>query len=410
MQVLFIHQNFPGQFRHLSTALASQPGNRVVGLGEEHNVVRQRGSTPGVHLASYTLPRRAGAETHHYLRGLEENVLRAQAVVRACQQLKQKGFTPELIFAHAGWGEALYLKDVFPGARVVGYFEYYYHAQGGDVGFDPEFPPQFDDLFKLRTRNATHLLSLAAVDRGWSPTAWQQGLFPAEYRSNIEIIHEGIDTDVARPDPAAHFTTPSGITLGRSDEVLTLVNRNLEPHRGFHTFMRALPEILRQRPRAHTLIIGGEDVSYGRPPAKAANWKQAMLDEVGAELDLNRVHFLGKVPYADYLKVLQVSRAHAYFTYPFVLSWSLLESMAAGCTVIASATPPVLEASRDGETALLFDFFDQRQFVEHTVNALTSPEDFRMLGLNARQHVIEHYDLKRKCLPAQVGFAQRLLG
>ncbi len=410
MHILFLHQNFPGQFRHLATYLAQNSKNVVVGIGEKQNVLRQQAMTQGVKLVGYEMPRAAAPQTHHYLRGLEENVLRGQAVVRLCQDLKKQGFKPSVIFAHAGWGEALYLRDIFPEARIVGYFEYYYHAEGGDAGYDPEFPLQFDDRFRLRTRNATHLLSWTGVDRGWSPTQWQRSLFPEEYQPRIQVIHEGIDTDVVVPDANASFTTPSGVQLTRQHEVLTLVNRNLEPHRGFHVFMRALPEIQRQRPEAHTLIIGGEDVSYGRKPKDAENWKIALLKEVGDKLDLNRVHFLGKLPYADYLRVLQVSRAHAYFTYPFVLSWSLLESMAAECTVIASSTPPVLEAMEDGKTGLLFDFFDQKGFSERVVSALAEPERYQDMRQRARQHVVENYDLKRICLPKQIQFARELLG
>ncbi len=409
MHLLFIHQNFPGQFRHLAAHLARNPKHTVVGLGEKRAVQRVANVFPGLRLAGYELPRTAHASTHPYLRGMEDNVLRGQSVVRACLNLKQQGFNPALIFAHAGWGEALYLRDVFPQAKIVGYSEFFYHAEGKDVGFDPEFPVDFDRRFLLRTRNATQLVTWTGLDAGWSPTAWQKSLFPTEWQSRIEVIHEGVDTALVRPDPGACWTLPDGRVLTRDDEVLTLVNRSLEPYRGFHTFMRALPAIQRARPQAHTLIIGSDDTGYGAPPINAKHWREVLLRELEGRLDLGRIHFLGNLPYPDYLRVLQVSRAHAYLTYPFVLSWSMLEAMAAGCTLLASATAPVMEVVRDGENGLLFDFFDHGRLAELASGVLAAPAAHARLGAAARQMILERYDLTKVTLPAQLAFAQRLL-
>ncbi len=409
MHVLFIHQNFPGQFRHIAAHLASSPEHVVIAMGEKKNIARPDAQIAGVKLVGYELSRTAQPLTHKYLHGPEENILRGQAVVRTCLQLKQQGFNPQLIVSHAGWGEALFLRDVFPDARILGYFEFYYHAQGKDVGFDPEFPTDFDRKFLLRIRNATHLLTWTNVDSGWSPTQWQKSLFPAVYQPQIKVIHEGIDTTHIMPNPHAKFTLPSGQVLTRQDEVLTLVNRALEPYRGFHVFMRALPEIQRQRPNAITVIVGSDKVGYGAAPQNAENWREAMLAEVGDQLDLSRVHFVGNLAYGNYLRLLQVSRAHTYLTYPFVLSWSMLEAMAAGCILLASATPPVLEVVKDQENGLLFDFFDIAKLTALAVAVLAEPERFAHLGVAARETIIRHYDLKTVILPAQIQFINKLL-
>lgn len=410
MRALFIHQNFPGQFSHLSQHLARNPQNTIVGLGEKKAVEKLGNTLPGVKLAGYELPRSTTPGIHSYLRGMEGNVLRGQSVVRAGLALKQKGFVPDLVVAHAGWGEALYLRDIYPDAKIVGYTEFFYHATGKDVGFDPEFPTDFDRRFLLRTRNATQLVSLTGLDAGWSPTEWQKSLYPAEYQSRIEVIHEGVDTDRIRPDETATWTLPNGRVLTRRDEVLTLVNRHMEPYRGFHVFMRALPAIQQARPNAVTLIVGDDLTGYGAAAPDGLTWRQAMLRELDGKLDLSRIHFLGPLPYPDFLRLLQVSRAHAYLTYPFVLSWSMLEAMASGCTLLASATPPVTEVVRHGENGLLFDFFDKDALAAQAIDVLAKPEAFAAVREGARRTVVERYDQKTVTLPAQVAFVNRLLG
>jgi glycosyltransferase involved in cell wall biosynthesis len=311
------------------------------------------------------------------------------------------------VVAHIGWGEGLYLRDAFPDASIVAYCEFYYHAEGHDVGFDPEFPPARDSAIHLRTRNAVQLLSLEAAHRGLSPTAWQRGVFPASQRDKIAVIHDGIDVARVAPDPAARFVLPDGRTLVAGDPVVTYVARNLEPYRGFHVFMRTLPQILARHPRAQVVIVGGDEVSYGRPPAEGGSWRDRLLGELAGKLDLARVHILGKLPYARYLTLLQVSAAHVYLTYPFVLSWSMLEAMAAGCLMVASSTGPVTEVLRDRRNGLLVDFFDRDAIADRVGWALDHPEDARALREAARQTIVEHYPLDR-CLTAQQAFLEGL--
>jgi glycosyltransferase involved in cell wall biosynthesis len=275
------------------------------------------------------------------------------------------GLHPDVILAHPRWGETLPLRTMFPKARLIVYCEFFYGAEGRDLGFDPEFPePGLDGHIGVQLKNATTLLALADANLGISPTSWQHSTFPKHYQGMIEIVHEGVDTQLMRPDPAARLNLPDGRELTRSDEVVTFVARNLEPLRGYHIFMRALPEILARRPNAQIVIIGSEGLSHGLPPPAGTTWKSVFLNEVRDQLDLGRIHFIGRVPHQTFLKALQVSAAHVYLTYPFALSWSMLEAMSAGCPLIASDTAPVREVVQDDETAILVPFFAVDQLAE----------------------------------------------
>jgi len=408
VRVLFIHQNFPGQFRHLLTYYVQRPDVEVMGIGERRWVKDNLAKLPkGFRVAVYDVKDSTVRQTHPYLYSTSSAVLRGQAVVKTLQNLKQQGFIPDIVYAHPGWGESLFVKDVFPDCRLVHFCEFFYRAEGQDVGFDPEYPSHLDETLRLRIRNAPHLLSLDAMDLGISPTQWQRSCFPLPYQSNIAVVHDGIDTDHVRPNPEASFTLPNGRQLTQRDEVITFVNRNLEPSRGFHTFMRALPDLLQRRPQAQIIIIGGDEVSYGSP-SRFGSYRAQMLDELGEKLDLSRIHFLGKVSYGHYLLALQVSTAHVYLTYPFVLSWSMLEAMAAGCLVIGSRTAPVVEVIEDGQNGLLVDFFSPDDIVQRVVDVCTHPDQMAALRRAARQTILERYDLHRIGLPRQVALLEQV--
>lgn len=407
MKLLFVHQNFPAQYKHLAPHYAANPQNQVVTISEKH--ADRPLKMPRVRHLEYDAPKGASKSTHHYLHGLEAAVRRGQTTARLALDLRKEHFVPDIICAHPGWGESLYLKEVFPEAVLLNYFEFYYRYRGSDMGFDPEFPPTFDDMFKTPTRNATHLLSFAGCDWGLSPTAWQRDQFPPPWRSMISVIHEGIDTAVVRPDPRAEVTLEQeGIKLTADDEVVTYVSRNLEPYRGFHIFMRALPQILRRLPKARVLIVGGDEVSYGRRPPEGQTYRQKMLNEVGKDLDMSRVHFLGRVRYPVFLNILQVSTVHVYLTYPFVLSWSMLEAMSAGCVLVGSRTPPVVEVLQDGVNGLLVDFHSYGQVAARVEEAVKSRKDMRHLRQQARQTILDRYDLRRVCLPQQIALIETL--
>jgi glycosyltransferase involved in cell wall biosynthesis len=310
---------------------------------------------------------------------------------------------------HNGWGEIWYLKDVFPTTPLLGYFEFFYRLRGADVGFDPSIKVDLDTGPRIRTKNLGNLLGLEAADLGQCPTEWQRSLYPARYRSMLEVTHEGIDTDLLKPDPAARFELASAnLVLSAADEVVTYVARNLEPYRGFPSLMQSLPAILERRPKAQVVIVGGDGTSYGAPPPGGVTFRQQQLDQLQDSLDLSRVHFAGKIPYSRFINLLQISSAHVYLTYPFVLSWSMLEAMSAQCLLIASDTPPVREVIRDGENGLLVDFFSPQQIAQRVTDVLADRNAFAAIRQAARQTVVERYDLKRICLPAQLGLLEKL--
>lgn len=399
MEILFVHPNFPGQFRRFAAALAREPGFRVTGVGDakwmESTIPLQ-----DLPVIAYPSPEESDDKTHSYAKSFDAAVRRGQQIVRTLLEHKRQGLEPDLIFSHPGWGDAFYLKAIFPGAKVVGLFEYYYQIRGADVGFDPEFPMNFDDIFRVHSLNATQLLAFESCDIGFCPTQWQRTCFPPHLQERLRVLHEGIDTEIVAPDDNAEITLPDGSTHRAGQEIITYVSRNLEPYRGFHVFMRALPQILQARPNAQVIVVGGDEVSYGKPLPPGQTYRQRYTAEIADKLDLTRVHFTGRLPYNEYLKVLQVSCTHVYLTYPFILSWSMLESMAAGCTVIASATPSVQEVICDEENGRLFPFKDSLALARRVIETLSDPKKYKTLGQAARQTIVSQYDFKTVSYPA----------
>lgn len=385
--VLVVHPNFPGQFRHLATRWAVRPDIRLVALGG-----KQAPGLPGLRHLSYpeTTHQSAG---HPYLRPMERAVRTGQAAARVYLELKRQGFTPDVVLAHPGWGDTLYIRDVFPDTRLIHLCEWYYNAAGADLGFDPEFPDSLDDRARIRTWNALHALNLTLCDDGVCPTAWQRSVHPPLFQSRLHVLHEGIDTDKLMPDAEATYRLPNGQVLKAGDPVITYVARNLEPYRGFHSFLRALAIIQRRHPTCQALIVGGDDVSYGRRSKGAANWREKLTRDIA--LDPARTHFLGKLPYDAYRRVLQVSAVHVYLSYPFVLSWSMLEAMASGCLVIGADTAPVREVIRHGENGWLVDFFDYPAIAERVVGVLEEGDAQTPLRLLARADIAKRYSVRQ---------------
>lgn len=403
MQIIFIHQNFPAQFRHLAPALAAG-GHRVVAL----TVNGPGASLPGVRIVRYEdrLAAHARRQRNTMPDDWQSKVIRGTAAADAMQALRDEGFAPDVVFAHPGWGEALFVRTVFPSARLLVYAEYFYGTAGGDVGFDPEFSTVTPEGSQRLILKNTHLLhALNSCDAALAPTAFQRARHPDWAQDRISVIHEGIDTDLFKPDASAWVQLKSaGLTLRHGDEVITFVARQLEPYRGFHIFMRALPLIQKLRPNARVVLVGGDEVSYGAPAPGGESWRSVLLKEVGSRIDLTRVHFVGRVPHQRLTQLMQVSAVHVYLTYPFVLSWSLLEAMSIGCLIVASDTAPVREVITDGENGLLTDFFDPGQLAEQVAYALENRTHLAHLREAARASIQERYDLASICLPKQLEF------
>ena len=409
MRILFIHQNFPAQFVRIAPELAK--------MGHDVHAFVMKKEVPeewnGVKMYGYMPIKGTATGVHAWVADLETKVIRADSLFRRLLLLRDEGFVPDMVIAHPGWGESLFVKDVWPATRLGIYCEFNYQERGLYVGFDQEFSQEGPtDPPRLRLKNLNNVMHFSLADAAVSPTHFQADTFPMPFRKSIQVLHDGIDTERVSPNDQAELTLPSGEILKAGQEIITFANRNLEPYRGYHVFMRALPDLLKKRPKAHVVIVGGDGVSYGRRPSQQGqSWKNLLIEEVRPlmkDSDWARVHFLPLLPRDDFLKVLQVSRVHVYLTYPFVASWSLLEAMSAGCAIVASGTEPVKEFIRSSQNGLLFPFFEKDHLVA-SVCKLLDDEKLRLrLGRAARRRVIAEYDLKEACLPQLVLWAEKL--
>lgn len=398
MKILFLHRNFPAQFRHIAPFLASDNDNEVVFITNNKSV-----ELPNVKKVCYELKREVPKDCHQYLRFYEESIIHGQAVAEVAIALKNQGFKPDIIYGHT-WGQTLFMKDIFPDVPMLCYFEWFYNPIGSDIGFDGKVP-NVDELAKLRTKNSHLLIDLYSCDGGICPTKFQYKQFPKEFSHKIKVLHDGVDTDFCKPDENAQFLIENkNLILTKSEEVLTYATRGMEAYRGFPQFMQAVEILQKKRPNLQVVIAGEDRICYG-PKLLGTTYKKMMLDKL--DLDLERIHFVGSLPLNKYVNLLQISSAHVYLTYPFVCSWSLLDSMSCGCPIVASATEPVLEFIQDGENGLLFDFYDINKQVEKIEFALENKDYMKNLSLNARKKILDEYSLK-DLLPQHVEYIKQL--
>lgn len=350
LKILFIHQNFPGQYRRLAPALAAD-GHDVTALGT------RQVNLPGVRCYRYQSKRKPDPFESPLLRDHSLFEARGEATAAACAVLRDKGYYPDVIFNHPGWGEGLFLRDVFPNARIIFFCEYFYNIEGQNINFDPEFPRmRFRNQCQLRMKNTPMLHSFTCGDDFIAPTQWQKSTFPAHVRDRIRVLHEGIDYNRLQQNPDAEYQLPdSSIKINRDSPVLTYVARNLEPIRGFHTFMRALPIIQPRIPNLRVVLVGGNDNYYNAGPRDYKTWREALLTELDGQLDLSRMHFTGRVDYGSFISILQCSSVHVYLGYPFVVSWSFLESFGLGPRVIMGDTASTEEFSQYGRRVPALD-------------------------------------------------------
>jgi glycosyltransferase involved in cell wall biosynthesis len=400
MRILFLHNNFPAQYRHLASALARDPNNEVVfGTQAERNALH------GVKKALYKPHREVKPETHPYLRGFETAVLNAQAVFRMCLGLKKAGFVPDIVYGHSGWGPTLFVRDAFPDCKLISYFEWFYKAHGSDVGFLRGGDISNDDLAQIRVKNAPILMDLELCHTGVVPTQWQCDQFPQMFHPKLNVIHDGVDTDFFKPVEGAKLVIPS-LDLSEADEIVTYVARGMEPYRGFPQFMETAAILQKRRPNVHIVVVGSDRVAYGRKLPDGQTYKEKMLAEL--DFDLERIHFTGSLPYGEYLKVVQASSVHVYLTIPFVLSWSMIETLSVGGLIVGSDTPPVREVIEDGRNGLLVDFFSPEQIADRVEEALDHPDRMRDIRARARETVLERYDLRDRLVDL-TGIVERTL-
>ena len=393
-RILFVHQNFPGQFPHIADALIAR-GDKVAAIGG--STAKERA---GVTLVRWTNQRGTTKGIFEAATRAEADLIRARAAAAAAVELRKKGFVPDVIIGHPGWGETLHMKDIFPEARLILFGEFYYRQFGGDVNFDREFEtPTLEGAMRTNGKNATQSLAYVMAEQIVSPTRFQASTFPAIFQPRIEVLHEGIDLSLARANPEARVELGDGRVLDRSTPVVTFINRNFERLRGFHIFMRALPAFLDAVPEAQVIAIGSDGGGYGAKRDDGRNWRQAMFDELGSRLDRSRVHFVGHVDHAKMVDILSIGAAHVYYTYPFTLSWSLVEAMACECLVLGSDTAPVRDAIRDGENGRLLDFFDVKALSQAMIDAVRQPERYAAMRKRARETALAEFDRQTKGVP-----------
>lgn len=385
--VLFVHNNFPAQFRDLSQMLATR-GVPCFAIGSE-----PAPGAPGVQLVRYRLPRGSGKDVFPLAVRAEADLLRARSALDAARWLKNQGVEPQVIIGHPGWGETALLRQAFPKAKQVLFSEFYYHGRGSDIDFDPEFFTGDEEaLIRGLAKNAVMAMALAEGDAIVAPTEFQASRLPAAFRARTRVIHEGVDVEAIRPAPAAPFALPDGRTLEPGAPVITHVNNQMEPMRGLHVFARALPRLLAEVPDAEVVLIGEAKTSgYGAAAPGGQTWKDAIFGPLADQLDLSRVHFLGRVPHDQMLAALRLSVAHVYYSYPFVLSWSIIEAMASGCYVIGSDTGPVRDAIRDGVNGKLLPFFDVEALSAALIAACRDPDAAAPLRRAARETAVAHF-------------------
>lgn len=409
MEILLVHQSYPAQFVHLETALAAR-GDRLTAIRRKKPVKPNKPKAVSSSRAAvariydYQICRGNTPGLPPLVLELETKILRATWVAELAEGLRREHYQPDLIISHPGWGESLFLADVWPDVPQLHYLEFDYNS-GVDMNFDPEFPApaSWKSGAHQRIKTTNTLLNLQQMTWGYTPTRFQWGTLPSGYRRRVSVIHDGIDTQQLRPDRGATLSLPDGTLIKAGAPLLTFVNRTFEPYRGVHRLLRALPELQARCPELHVLMIGRDspNVSYGKRRTDGRGWLEVLREELDGQLDWSRIHTPGHLPYSQFIRAMQVSMVHVYFTYPFVLSWSLLEAMACGALVIGSATAPVQEVIEDGVNGLLVGFHDQQSLIDRISSVLAAPESFRPIREKARRTVIERYNLE-DCIRRQL--------
>lgn len=391
MRYLFVHQSFTAQYTHILRHLHEQGGHELVFI-----TANLHGETLGVRKVLYEVPPLGDLKVYPYLREFEHALRRADAVAKVARSLKELGYIPDIIIGHHGWGELLNLGDVYPGVPILGYFEFFYSMVGQDVGYDPEFESDPELSIMVRLKNSVNLQALTQPGWGQTPTAFQRQTYPYWARRQISILHEGVDLEFCCPNRQLYQRdfTIKNITIAPHEKLVTYASRDLEPYRGFHNFMRALPDILKERSDVQVIIIGNNGVSYGNPPKEGGCWRDVMIKELGDKIDYKRVHFLGWLSHQELISVFQRTNAHVYLTYPFVLSWSLREAIATGCPLIVSDTAPLQEYLKNGETAHFVSFLNPSHIAEGVLEMLENIPYARHLSYQARLFAEKKLSLK----------------
>ncbi len=401
MQIVFLHNNFPAQFGFLGQFLAAQGWD--VWFGTQ----RKNSSMQGLRVFNYESHRSVSKNTHPYAANFENAILHGQAVARSALKLNPTGLDPDIVVAHSGWGPGMFAKDIWPRAKYVGYFEWYYWPDSPDVVHGETDQRTMDDQLRSRMRNAAILSDLVSCDAGITPTRFQHEQLPKCFHDKVQIIHDGVDTDTYCADRNKKLVI-GNLDLSDADEIVTYVARGMEPYRGFPQFMKSVEMLLKRRPNTRIVIVGEDRVAYGKKLADGDSWKRRALNEL--EIDMGRVHFTGLLPRNQYLDVLQASSVHTYLTIPFVLSWSMMESMSAECAIVGSDNAPVRELIDDDVHGALVDMSDPAAVTDKICMLLDDKEKRYALGAAARQRIVDDYSAKQLMTKRKEMFEQLCAG
>lgn len=389
MHVLFVHKNFPAQFGYIARHL-------VKAHGFECTFVSQRppGDAGGVRRIQYRLRGAANRQTHFCSRSFENFTWHSHAVYDAMKSHPE--VKPDLVVGHSGFGSTLFLADLYD-CPIINYFEWYYHAGGADFDFRPEFPSHELMALRARSRNAMLLADLENCATGYCPTQWQRSQMPEVYQHKLRTLFDGIDTSLWRPDrldpsqprKIGDRTVPPGM------KIVTYVSRGFESLRGFDIFMKVAKRICDRRKDVVFACVGSDRVCYGGDlqHVKERSFREHVL--ANDEYDLERILFLGTMPTNQLADLLNLSDLHIYLTAPFILSWSLMNSLSCGCTVLASDTEPVREMIDHGRNGLLAPFFDVDGLVAQAMQVLDDPAAFQALGTAGADMIRERYSLAK---------------
>lgn len=400
MRILFIHKNFPAQFGAWGQWLAAQ-GHNVVFATE-----RTDARSTAFQVVTYK-PHRAPTDgIHHYLAGTEAGILASQGLVRTALAMTAKGYRPDVVIAHSGWGGGTFVKDIWPACRYIPYFEWYYHWPPQDATAHDDYGDNtLDRAMRCRGRNLPFLMDFDAADAVLCPTRFQASQFPDWMGAKLHVSHDGIDTDLHAPGPR-NTDLLDDLAIPHDAEIMTWITRGMEPARGFPEMMGALATLQKSRPNLHAIIVGEDRVAYGAR-GDAISWKQKMLD--AHDLDTSRLHFTGLVPRPRMIEILRLGHLHLYLTAPFVLSWSFLEAMACGCLLVASDCAPVREFLDDGKTGLLTDMNDPHDLSAMIARALDEQDALSPLRHAAREAIVSRLDAKTIAYPERQRFLDRVL-
>ncbi|NVK42688.1 MAG: glycosyltransferase [Oceanospirillaceae bacterium] len=386
MRILFMHNNFPGQYRRIVEHIKDKPGIEMVAATLESNEQKFRPRR-----VSYKPHREPSQKTHPALVSTERAVIMGQAAFKSLLPLQKRGYKPDIILSHSGWGANMFLKDIFPDAKLLTYYEWYYHSRNSDGDFLREEAYDPNGEMRIRMKNTPILQDLAAMDWGQCPTQFQHSKFPSIFRDRLSVLHDGVDTNFFKPDPAAKHTI-GNITLSADDEVITYVARGMEPYRGFPQFIETVSKLQKMRPNVHAIVLGNDRVAYGSARQDGKTYKEWALEEF--QPDMDRLHFLGLQPLNVFRTLMQISSAHVYLTVPFVLSWSMLEAMSAGALIVGSDTEPVRELITDGENGVLVPFWEPDAIAEKLNHILENKKEYAGLRKAARDHIVDKYSIK----------------